>query len=218
MERESGVTFRIVDGETLSGRLQDIARLRIDIFRDYPYLYDGTMAYEEQYLQTYLQPGGFAVLVEEGGETVGAGTGIPLALEAEEFKAPFRTSNYDLSSIFYIGELVLLPSYRRRGLGRRLLTECERQAVAVVAFEHFALATVERPYNHPDKPLAYASLDSFWEAYGYVRMPRLKAMFPWQDVGAAEETLKPMIFWLKANSSHRREGMVEPRQEYIGIA
>jgi hypothetical protein len=42
--------------ETCAGRdvlahLPDIARLRIEVFREYPYLYDGDRAYEERYLR-----------------------------------------------------------------------------------------------------------------------------------------------------------------------
>ena len=37
-------------GEEISAVLPDLARLRIVVFRDWPYLYDGTLEYEEKYL------------------------------------------------------------------------------------------------------------------------------------------------------------------------
>ena len=37
-------------GEEISSVLPDLARLRIIVFRDWPYLYDGTLDYEERYL------------------------------------------------------------------------------------------------------------------------------------------------------------------------
>jgi hypothetical protein len=41
-------------GETLRQHLPELARLRIRVYRDYPYLYEGDMAYEARYLQTYI--------------------------------------------------------------------------------------------------------------------------------------------------------------------
>lgn len=40
-------------GEALGAALDDVARLRIEVFRAFPYLYDGDAAYERAYLQTY---------------------------------------------------------------------------------------------------------------------------------------------------------------------
>ena len=37
-------------GEQIKSVLDDLARLRMTVFRDWPYLYDGTLEYEEQYL------------------------------------------------------------------------------------------------------------------------------------------------------------------------
>ena len=32
----------------------DLARLRIEVFRDFPYLYEGDLDYERQYLSTFM--------------------------------------------------------------------------------------------------------------------------------------------------------------------
>ena len=47
----SNVEIRRVSGRALPDYLEDVARLRIEVFRDFPYLYDGTVEYEEKYLQ-----------------------------------------------------------------------------------------------------------------------------------------------------------------------
>lgn len=46
-----------VSGEELEKYLPDLARLRIQIFREYPYLYEGSEEYEQRYLQTYIASG-----------------------------------------------------------------------------------------------------------------------------------------------------------------
>ena len=44
-----------VHGPDLQPHLDGLGRLRIAVFRDYPYLYDGTLEYEREYLQSYLK-------------------------------------------------------------------------------------------------------------------------------------------------------------------
>ena len=57
--------------ETLTGAaatavLDDVARLRIAVFRDWPYLYDGDAAYERDYLRAYTNPGAVIVTARDG--------------------------------------------------------------------------------------------------------------------------------------------------------
>jgi len=40
-------------GQGFGDVFDDLARLRIAVFQDFPYLYEGTVDYEKTYLQTY---------------------------------------------------------------------------------------------------------------------------------------------------------------------
>jgi len=51
------ITTRTLTGDGLTAALADLARLRIAVFRDWPYLYDGDEAYEREYLRAYAAPG-----------------------------------------------------------------------------------------------------------------------------------------------------------------
>jgi hypothetical protein len=42
-------------GNAILPYLDDVALLRIEIFCDYPYLYEGDMEYESNYLKTYAE-------------------------------------------------------------------------------------------------------------------------------------------------------------------
>ena len=53
---------RVLTGAALDSALDDVARLRIAVFRDWPYLYDGDLDYERRYLESYRTSTG-AVLV-----------------------------------------------------------------------------------------------------------------------------------------------------------
>ena len=112
-----------LSGDKLNHFIPELAQLRIQVFRDWPYLYDGDLAYEEKYLQTYIEaPDSVIVLAFDGDKVVGASTGIPLQHETDEVKAPFIAAGYDVSKIFYCGESVLLSEYRGQGAGVAFLT------------------------------------------------------------------------------------------------
>ncbi|WP_050931690.1 GNAT family N-acetyltransferase [Aestuariivita boseongensis] len=189
---------RALTGDALEAALDDVARLRIEVFRDWPYLYDGDLAYERAYLQAYRKSDR-AILVGafDGAELVGASTGAPLAEHADDFAAAFGGQSYDLNDIFYCAESVLLPGYRGQGIGHQFFDLREAHARAL-GFTHSAFCGVVRPDDHPERPESYRALDAFWRARGYAPLEGAVAQFSWKDLGEADETLKPLQFWIRA--------------------
>ena len=179
--------------------LPDLARLRIEVFRDFPYLYDGTVEYEEKYLETYTEcPESIVVLVLDGEKAVGATTGLPMDAETEEFRKPFVEAGHDPARIFYCAESVLLPAYRGRGVYPQFFAEREGHARALGRFDLCTFCCVQRREDHPLRPADYVPLDRIWSKFGYVKHPELTTTYDWKDVDTAEETAKPMVFWLKS--------------------
>ena len=102
-------------GAAILPHLDALADLRIRIFYDYPYLYEGSRDYEWRYLQTYAQAADSVVVgAFDGSRLVGAATALPLRHEPTELTQPFRDRGLNISRIFYFGESVLLPEYRGR--------------------------------------------------------------------------------------------------------
>jgi hypothetical protein len=79
----------------------------------------------------------------------------------------------------------------------RFFEEREAHASSLGGFKHITFCCVERPSNHPLKPVDYVSLGRFWEKRGYLKHPELHTTYCWKDVDRDEETPKPMTFWLK---------------------
>ena len=184
-------------GDAAKPYISELARLRMTIFRDFPYLYEGSLEYEEKYLSIYTaSPDSFLAIVFDEDKVVGATTAIPLLQETEEFKQPFIEHGYDLSKIFYFGESLLYPQYRGQGIGVKFFEEREKQA-KIYGATLAAFCAVERPEDHPLQPPGYQPLHSFWRKRGFERKPDLQTMYFWKDVGDEVETPKPMIFWLK---------------------
>jgi GNAT superfamily N-acetyltransferase len=194
-----GLSFREVSGRELAPWIEGLGRLRIAVFREYPYLYDGSLAYEREYLQTYARtPRSLVVLVTDGqGEVVGATTCLPLADEGPEFQAPFIKAGWPVNEVCYFGESILLPPWRGRGIGKEFFRRREAHAVKH-GFKWTAFCAVDRAPDHPLRPAGYRPLDEFWISQGYARQPGLQATFVWKETGESSESPKSLTFWTKS--------------------
>lgn len=178
--------------------LEAVAALRIQVFRAFPYLYDGSLEYEAQYLRTYLEcDSSVCVLALAGDRLVGASTGLAMSDETEPFRRPFEQAGLDTDRIFYCAESVLLPAYRGGGLYRHFFSAREAHARAL-GKDCSAFCAVQRPEEHPLRPAEYQSLEPVWHHFGYRAQPALTTTFRWKDLDALQESEKPMLFYLKA--------------------
>lgn len=192
------IEVRALTGAALEAALDDVAALRIAVFRDWPYLYDGTLDYERRYLSTYRDsPAALLVGAFDGGRLVGASTSTPMEDHAAEFAGPLRDLGLPLERILYGAESVLLPEYRGRGLGHRFIDLREDHARAL-GCSHVAFCAVLRPDDHPARPAGARTNDAFWRGRGYAPLPGVVAAFAWRDLGDAAETVKPLQFWMRA--------------------
>ena len=188
---------RALDPAEVAARLDEVAALRIAVFRDWPYLYDGDLAYERRYLEPYARsPGAVIAGAFDGDRLVGAATGTPMADHADDFAQAFAGSGIAVSEIFYCAESVLLPDFRGRGLGHRFFDIREAKA-AELGCRYVAFCSVVRPADHPLRPPAYRSLDPFWRSRGYAPLPGAVARFGWRDLGETHETTKSLQVWIK---------------------
>ena len=184
-------------GAELAPHLDALGELRIAVFREYPYLYVGTLEHEREYLRTYLQSSGsLVVLVFDDDRVVGATTCLPMLDEGPEFQAAFVQAGYDLSTICYFGESILLPAYRGKGIGTEFFVRREAH-VRTLGMKLSTFCAVDRPSGHALRPEGYRELDDFWRSQGYVRHPELQATFVWKEIGEEVESPKTLTFWVK---------------------
>jgi GNAT superfamily N-acetyltransferase len=188
---------RALERGELEARLDDLAALRIAVFRDWPYLYDGDMDYERRYLRPYLDSADSVVAGALDGERlVGAATGAPLEDHADDFVAAFDGTGLALSDIYYCAESVLLPEYRGQGIGHRFFDIREAKA-REIGRKHVAFCAVQRPADHPLRPPGHRQLDGFWQGRGYAPLPGVVARFSWKDLTETDESPKPLQFWMR---------------------
>lgn len=185
-----------------SSHLLEMAALRIKVFKDFPYIYDGSVEYEVKYLDRYFKApnGTFILAIDEnnGNKIVGVATALPLAEEENFVKKPFLDLGKKIDEFFYFGESVLLPEYRGRGLGHAFFDEREKVALSFPQIKFTIFCAVERSVDHPLKPANYQPLDEFWQKRGYQRHSQLTSKFEWLDIGESHETEKNMKYWIKS--------------------
>ena len=167
------IEVRPLTGDELAEHLPALAVLRIAVFSDYPYLYDGDAEYEHRYLAEYAAAPN-AVLV-----------------------AAFEERGFDTGKLFYFGESVLLPRYRGHGIGHAFFDHRE-DAARKAGAEAAIFASVIRADNHPDRPHDYRPLSDFWTKRGYAPVEGLISQLAWKEHGEESESHKPMQYWMRA--------------------
>lgn len=192
--------IRTVTGEDIAACIGDVARVRMAVFRDWPYLYEGDIGYERDYLAAYaVSPHGVVVLACAGGEVVGASTGIPLDEAGAAFRAPFEARGIDPARVFYCGESVLLPRYRGRGIGHAFFDRREAHARSLGRIDIIAFCAVDRAADDPRRPEGERGNEAFWQRRGYVRQPGMTVQLAWDEIGVGECTHE-LTFWVRPSA------------------
>lgn len=185
-------------GAGVQPHLQALAMLRIAVFREWPYLYQGDLGYEADYLAAYARSADSVfVLAFDGDEVVGAATGIPLADDAEAFIAPVRAHGLAPEQVFYFGESVLLPAYRGQGIGGRFFDGREAHARSLRRFRYTAFCAVIRELGDPRQPEDFTPLHGFWRKRGYAPVEGLVAELEWLETFHDLPTRHQLQFWMR---------------------
>lgn len=186
-------------GEAIRPLLPALSRLRMSVFRAWPYLYDGSLAEEEEYLADYVRaPSAGLVVAFDGDAPVGCSTCVALVEEDAGITGPFVARGIDPARVFYFGESVLLPAYRGTGAGVAFFAQREAHARRVSDCDIAAFCSVRRPAEHPLRPADYVPLDDFWLRRGFTPYPDLVCRMRWTQVDGPGEVENTLSFWLKS--------------------
>lgn len=202
MAAGTGVRVEALTGSRIAAAIPDVARLRIAVFREWPYLYEGSLNYERDYLSDFADAKDAVIVAAlDGKKVVGAATASPLEGHSAEFIPVLAAGGFDPGRVFYFGESVLLSAYRGQGLGHAFFDERERHARTCQCpsggpFTYAAFCAVVRDPGDPRRPRDYRPLDAFWRKRGYQPADGVIGSYRWQEIGAAAETAHDMQFWI----------------------
>lgn len=187
-----------LSGPNLKPYVDQLGSLRIAVFKDFPYLYEGSLDYERKYLSTYLKtPDSHVTLIFAENELVGATTAILAKHEEDAFRKPFADAGYDPNQVCYFGESILLPNFRGLGLGKLFMADRLAFAMKFPEIGWAAFCAVNREPDHPLRPNPYRPLDTFWLEQGFKPIPGLTTSYAWRDIDQNHETTKTLQYWLK---------------------
>lgn len=191
--------IKLVYGHEISDYINQIARLRIKVFREFPYLYEGDLEYEKKYLARYVNARhSLCILVFDKAELVGMSSCLPFIEEEDDIKKPYLDAGIDIQNSFYFGESILDAKYRGNGLGKDFFKLREEYALKVYPdLIRCAFCAVQREADHPLKPPDYRELRQFWHSQGYLLNKSLVLSYKWKDINKKFEDAKTLIFWEK---------------------
>lgn len=192
------IHYQALHGTAIRHQWQALAALRIEVFKEWPYLYEGTLDYERHYLETYAAcDDSLAVIAWDGAACVAATTALPLRAAEAAMRKPFEQAGMGIDHTLYFGESVVLASHRGRGIGVAFFEQREVHARAL-GLAQCAFCAVDRPEEHPLKPAHHQGNEAFWARRGYRRQPALQCTFDWLDRGEAAPTPHTLSYWLRS--------------------
>ena len=186
-------------GKPAVAHLADLAQLRMAVFREFPYLYDGSLEYEMRYLSEYFEsPNSILILAKDTtfNTIVGASTAMPLKSADDVFLRAFHAVDINIDEVHYFGESVLLPEYRGHGIGHQFFGAREH-AAQHDGFPITTFCAVEREPDHPERPADHRPLDAFWKNRGYTHHPQIRCSLDWKEPGSNRETPHTLSFWIR---------------------
>ena len=199
MRHIPGIDMQVYVGKAILPVVDELAGLRIAVFREWPYLYDGDRGYERDYLAAYARsPRSICVVArDESGAVIGASTGIPLADDGEVFHQPFVERGIPLDDVFYFGESVVLAPWRGKGVGHAFFDAREAHARATGSFRLAAFCSVHRDPGDPRKPPVVRRNDAFWLGRGYKPVTGMSCTLSWKEPGEAAPVPHVLHVWMR---------------------
>ena len=195
-----GVTVEIYVGKDSADYIEAVSRLRIQIFKEYPYLYEGELDYERRYMQGYTSDDKAMIAIARvDGILAGVSTGIPLVSDSEivsDAKKVFSQENIDIGDFYYYGEVIVLPEFRGQGITTKLYSS-QNDLIKTWGFKHVCILTVLIYEHHPLKPLTYRSPDGMWQHLGFFRN-KLSVDYHWPTIqpdSSVKDVSNTLEFW-----------------------
>jgi GNAT superfamily N-acetyltransferase len=192
------IHVRSFTGSGLKPYIHSVAKLRMEVFKDYPYFEDPDLNREMHYLKKISShKETIGVLIFDNTTLVGVSLGYPLNIEEASLQRPLKERHFNIDSYFYFDDSALLKQYRGRGIGHHFFDAREAHVAQYKKYKHICFCAPNHPDPDPSRPKDFIPLVDFWRKRGYVHHPEIQCTLSWKKVEEPHPTEKTMSFWIK---------------------
>ena len=198
-------------GESLNSEIGILSDFRLRYFCEFPYLYIGTKEYEQDYLATYLSDPTTRLLIARDQDANNEIVGVAIAsMLSPELKILCQSNELSqlpeltTEQFFYFGEMIFVPEYRSKGIGKQLLEELKKAGREQGA-TRFCFFAVDRAYDDVRRPADYVDSDVFFQKFGFKKMA-VSVSFEWATIqadGRVENVSNRLNLWVDKNNKRK---------------
>lgn len=195
---EGNLHVETYKGAEIAPYTNKIVQLSNDLFKKYPYLYDGSDAEYTKHLTSYAQSKhGVVSIAFDGNKVIGVATGIPLSEAWEKYQQPFRKKGENIDKIFYLGELLVSPEYTGKGLGQQMTKNVEQFAKGR-GYTTITAQVIDEKSVKETAPQNHYSMTNVLKKLNYQERPEINLVSYWTNVNESKESPHQMLYWTKA--------------------
>jgi GNAT superfamily N-acetyltransferase len=172
----------------------------LTVFREYPYLYDGTTDEGIAYCKEVMGYKDAAIAVAYRDEKpVGFLSGASFVNFEDHFgnTTGFKAADLDAATFYYFAEVIVLPEYRGQGLSKQLFQRLEAWAVNRGYTNGCFIS--ESHEVHPLKPRNYKENDALWRSLEYEKS-NISVTYNWNTIqpdGSSRKQDHIIPYWMK---------------------
>ena len=191
-------------GENLATNISMLAEFRLLYFKEFPYLYAGTEEGERKHIAEYsANPTARLILAREtnaDNNIIGIAIVTILATEPEilrQIGEPLRSCDIIPEQCYYFGEMIAVPEYRHRGIGKQML-EALKNAGKEQGARRFCFLAVAREPDDPRRPAGHIDTDLIFRKFGFEKTA-LFVTFDWATIqrdGSVQASPSRLDLWV----------------------
>lgn len=197
-EGHSSITLEVLRGKELLSNISKLTKLRLAIYQEYPYLYEGNSAFEESYLSLFANSNeSMLIIAKDNHQIIGAISGLPLDMAQKEIREVFIQSEIEIKDYYALCDVIVLKQYRSKGVGSILCEEFLKQLQKKKRYKKLVLWQIVKAPDDPKRPKSYFSPDGFWQKLGFIKNPGLMCFLKWIEISETKESSHRFEFWLR---------------------
>lgn len=184
------ISLKNLQNEEKVSHLREVSDFYNAFYRNPPYFYDASSEAWDRYIRSFVDsPESVLCLAMQEDAIIGIVIGTPLIKTTQKYKAAFVDHPDDLHSLFFLGELSVIPGYEQLGVNQLLCEEFEHAVAKQQRFSGICVWQMESEKNQAS--------GLFWRKMGFadsgIRFDEL-----WKDTFGTEKVSHSMMCWKKS--------------------